>query len=1465
MYGGPIERGAKRGYSDRERDDSRRHDFHPWPHDSEHRAKRRWNEEEREKDCPKVLLKGERRGNEGSPEPSLHKGDKGMPATLKWGGSTSSENMVAGEGSSKHHVTFADPSEPKGVPAEGDTPSSPLQPAMRSQPKKIMLRKMGESRENEGSERLEHVSGGRGKEAAKGSSEEGGAEAEELATPEGAGKPRQAWKMTDRGLINSTKTLYEPEGKRSEAKFRKYQHDARDPQGRERGGNDSREALGREKKGTTERREKGGPSPATTPNEAHPPCDIPNVDTAREKPEDKVVFRKTDSAGERMREGKGERAREEEAGRWRDSGRDHMDHPLRRQGSGRMAHERQDSTRGRRDRERHERERGMQDRERIVRADSREGHRGPNVPGTARAEGNRGHHHWDSEDAEQQTQWRSEHGAEQGGKVDEMRKGETTYGVPQDGKVAVQVEQHLLNKSHALPQSQTVLPQHQKTAPLLQNPPSHVQSVPLHSQRVLSHPQHNAEHGDGLYPEPRERPGRGQRLPSRGESSRPRDDRRGHGKGGSHPESSRKREKQPSVADSRETREIEVREGGTGKPNRKPSVDHPSTANRQSSMDHPPPSNRKPILDHPPPTNRRPSIEHPPLPPTSRQPSYDQPPPPPPTAGKRPPLLQDPPMAQRRVERGSFDGRGDRRQREPQEGRRDSFRRSDRRRGGGGGPRGEGGRGEGGRGDGGGSERGRGEGGHEKGGRNTPRGKKDQEVEGGERREQQRDIGLQSSEKEPKEERLRQTERGGRGDRRPKDGDRRGRGRQKHFEDVKQPMCHEAQSFEQSRRESGRGRDRRKGDRRERSDRGSQSDPPSKDSEGAKRGFRDSQQPTPDDQRGGGRGRRDQERAKTSQNTGNEEGKRKTEMYGGLLDDIESGSDWEEEVEVGGTSQETKVARPDAILPTPPTRDTTSSRGRNERRQRRREEGRQYLEESEASKKESSHSLGRGRGRGRGGGEQAREKLTQPGGQRRAGRPGNDRDVTQEAGQETNPTAHEWVGGQAGEGKKGSAEKQLSGQNKHNYFEQFDLNSHKVAIVDNIRNQPEEQESMGSEFVEVTSKKAQKEKVKELRRQEVERRREEGRQVRGRKPTPTRSPTNPTAQPALKPSTTWGSKSDSSSQSQQPGIWSVPTASSEWLSPPLPSSSSAAPGSQLKLTGPVPSQPATSPSWPPAVGVIGEGLQGKPVSAVAANQSGPAASSYSLFSVLSGMPYLVGPPFPASTGMLSAAVDMKLSQEHLPAPPGDQKHLSAPTGDQKHLSAPSGDQTHLPAPSGDQKNLATPSGEQKSADCPKPRGVKEKQVGEPSKPEPAKVISSDSGRATGSSEVAVGGSVGGSHAHGARSSLPPRLQSSKASQQPGPGAGRGRGQRRAKGSVGRGERVGAGEQKERGRTENKRESQERDVKGRNREKVCCALTEPHTYVHTVQYTIVKQVQCSKVQCSVNFLSLHTYILVWMVR
>ena len=1417
MYGGPIERGTKQGYSDRERDDSRRHDFHPWPHE-EHRAKRRWNDEEREKDCPKVLLKGERRGNEGSPEPSLHKGDKGMPATLKWGGSTSSENVVAGEGSSKHHVTFADSSEPKGVPVEGDSHSSPQQPAMRSQPKKIMLRKMGESRENEGSERQEHVSGGRGKEAAKGSSGEGEAEAEDLATPEGASKPRQAWKMTDRGPINSTKTLYEPEGKKSEAKFRRYQHDARDPQGKERGGHDSREAQGHEKKGTTERREKGGPSPATTPNEAHPPCDIPNVDTVREKPEDKVGFRRTDSAGEKIREGKGERAREGEGGRWRDSGRDHTDHPQRKQGSGRMAHERQDYARGRRDRERHDRERGMHERERIGRVDSREEYGGLNVPGTAQAEGNRGHHHWDSEEIEQQTQWRSEHSAEQAGKLDERRKNETTYSRPQEGKAEVQVEQLPLSKSHALPQSQTVLPQPQKTAPLLQNPPSHVQTVQLNSQRVLSHLQHNVEHGDGLYPEPKERPGRGQRLPSRGESSRPRDDRRGHGRGGSHSEYGRKREKQPSIADSRETRETEVREGGTGKPNMRQSVDHPSTANRQPSMDHPPPGNRKPILDHPPPTNRRPNIEHPVLPPTSRQPSHDQPPPPPLTASKRPPLLQDPPVAQRRIERGSFDGRGERRQREPQEGRKDSSRKSDRRRG----PRGEGGRGEGGRGDGGGSERGRNEGGHEKGGRNTPRGKRDQEVEGAEGREQQRDIGLQSSEKEHKEERLRQTERGGRGDRRPKDGDRRGKGRQKHFEDVKQPLSHEAQPFEQSRRESGRGRDRRKGDRRERSDRSSQSDPPSKDSEGAKRGFRDSQQPTPDDRRGGGRGRREQERAKNSQSTGNEEGKRKTEMYGGLLDDIESGSDWDEAGEVEGTLQEVKVTRPEAILPTPSTRDTSSSQGRSEKRQRRREEGRPYLEESEASKKESGRSLGRGRGRG--GGEQARERSTRLGGQRRAGRLGNDRNMTQEAGQETSSTAHEWVEGEAGEGKKGLAEKQLLGQNKHNYFEQFDLNSHKVAIVDNIRNQPEEQESMGSEFVEVTSKKAQKEKVKELRRQEVERRREEGRQVRGRKPTPTRSPTHPTAQPALKPSTTWGSKSDSTSQSQQPGIWSVPTASSEWLSAPLPSSSSAAPGSQLKLTGPVPSQPATSPSWPPAVGVIGEGLQGKPISAVAANQSGPAASSYTLFSVLGGMPYLVGAPFPTSTGMLSAAVDMKLSQEHLPAPPGDQKHLSAPSGDKKHLSAPSGDQTHLSAPSGDQKNISSRSGEQKTPDHPEPLRIKETQVEEPSKPEPTKVSSSDSGRAAVSSEVAVGGgSVGGSHAHGARSSLPPRLQSNKVGQQPGPGAGRGRSQRRGKGSVGRGERVGAGEQKDRSRTENKRENQERVGKGRNREKVCSML------------------------------------------
>ena len=1253
-FGGHVERGTKRGYSEREQDDLRRPDFHPWPHDTEHRPKRRWSEEGKERDRPKILSKGENwREGPASPDSPVSKGEKVAAPALRWGGSGPSDATGA-ESPTKHHVTFADMPQPK-IPSQEEEPesSSPAVPAMRSQPKKIMLRKMGESRDGESAEKQEYSGSGKVKERSKDPARESGTDGESVdtTTPDGT-KPRpMAWNRKERGPVSS-KTLYEPEGKKSEAKFRKYQHEAGEHQARERGA-------------VPGKREKGGPSPATTPNEVQPPCELPDV--GREKPEEKVPLRRTASAGERGREGEGER--------WAEPRREHVEHPPRRQdSSGRMPRDRErpERTRGRRDRERPDRER-EREREKKREGDGqtdhrREEHQEVNVQGATKVERERVQRHTQPSELEQQKSQKQEHNVQPS---TEHREGERRR------------------------RAQAGSPQHQREGRAAEQ-----ERVDWDTQQ-------------------RERPGRSQRLPSRGDAPRARDERRPQGRGGHQTESSGRKERQGSAADVGEAEAVGGSDKGTGKASERLSTDQPAVT--------------------PGGTHQRP-------------------------AGKRPPLLQDPPQAQRRAEREQSDSRTERRQREPLESRRDSFRRSDRRKGGSGGGRGDGGR--------------------ERGGRNPPRGRGDGGQEEGEA--EQREEGLQLEAVEKEEDRGRPTERG-RGDRRGRDRDRRDRGRAsgkqaESVDEAKPPGPHEVQPLEQSKREGGRGRDRRR-DRRERAERGAQPDMPGRDSESVRKPVRESGQPSPTDRRGGRRGR---ERGRDSRR-----GRRPETGYGDLVDEIDSASDWEEQIELDEKEHRLEEPKGERAAASVSESQTSASslqhQARGERRPRRRDEGREPPEGSEVVKKDPAHGVGRGRGRS---GEQARERAAKPGGQRRgAGRLGGREEATQEVRPEHRPgtASQERGAGQRGEGKGAAAEKQSAGHKQHD-FEKYDLNSHKVAIVDDIRNQPEEQEST-SEFVEVTSKKAQKEKVKkekEKQRQEVERRKEEeDRQKKSRKSAPAKSPSHNTSHPLLKPSTAWGSKSEVEGGTQ-PSIWGTAAgaiSSTEWHTPLCPSTS-AAPGSQLKVssTGPV----SSLSSWHPSVGVIGEGLQGKPATAVMANQSSSSASSadnpsYSLFplsSVLGSVPILVPPPYASSGRMLSAAVDMKLSQEHLPPASGDQEPAA--------------------------RSEAGTEGQANPVQ-------RESQA----KPEPVKMtVTSDVTKAVESSEV----HLAGSHGRG-KSSLPPRLQPNKPTQQQGGGVGRGRGQRRGKGGVGRGERVAGGEQKEQSKQEDKRESRPKEPRGRGKEKV----------------------------------------------
>ena len=176
-------------------------------------------------------------------------------------------------------------------------------------------------------------------------------------------------------------------------------------------------------------------------------------------------------------------------------------------------------------------------------------------------------------------------------------------------------------------------------------------------------------------------------------------------------------------------------------------------------------------------------------------------------------------------------------------------------------------------------------------------------------------------------------------------------------------------------------------------------------------------------------------------------------------------------------------------------------------------------------------------------------------------------------------------------------------------FTKYDLNSHKVAIVDDISRDQGSEEGRVSptqgEFVEVTSKKSQKERQRkekeEQKRQEEERRRDENKKKR-KQGGPPRSGSAGGSSDRGQQQSSSGSKPFSSWMMNAPG-GSAPIASEgdlwdldETLHSHLPVVS-AAPGSQLKhlppalpttqpppqappQTTPIPSQPQAPSMWP---------------------------------------------------------------------------------------------------------------------------------------------------------------------------------------------------------------------------------------------------------------------------------------------
>ena len=241
-YGGPPHphpgRGTKRSHT--ERDEGGyvgKHDYHGhWGggggYEDQYHPKRKWSNEERERleERPRILTKHDDKRSSGrvspekKPESPSEAAERASISSLQRTLSSSSDPPATSE-TTRHRVTFADDViEPLGDKDSGNVP--PVQGgSRRGHMQKIMLRKMGDKEGEASGERGNEVgqgAGGAGRQARPG-------EADPTATE--STKPKMAWSTNERGPIVSPKTLYEPEGKQSAAKFKKYQAQTRDMQG----------------------------------------------------------------------------------------------------------------------------------------------------------------------------------------------------------------------------------------------------------------------------------------------------------------------------------------------------------------------------------------------------------------------------------------------------------------------------------------------------------------------------------------------------------------------------------------------------------------------------------------------------------------------------------------------------------------------------------------------------------------------------------------------------------------------------------------------------------------------------------------------------------------------------------------------------------------------------------------------------------------------------------------------------------------------------------------------------------------------------------------------------------------------------------------------------------------------------------------------------------------------------------
>ena len=1331
-------RPGNRRHSEREKEETgKKHDFHPFDHGPQQvGTKRKWSDEREQR--PKLLVK-EREWREGEEK------------TAGGGNRRNSKSSPTAAGESAPQVSLGSHPKEAGEEEEGEREEhSPPVAMMRAQPKKIMLRKMSDGSKSDSNEGQEKETSDRVTDS-KSNVRKISGEQESSDAADSVTKSRPtAWKTSERSVGSAVKTLYEPEGKKSEAKFRKYQHDARGGGG---GG----------------KRERSGPSPATTPSDPNPPVVTPDS-AGREK----VSLKRTPSGGDKGRRGR-DKFTEEDNLKWAEppkSQRDQQDWPggqpecsvpLNEQPKEKFkAPEQQEEKRhgveggrggGRRERNR------MDRRSRGSEADEgREEGRGKSRPGSE-SEPNR----WQRDDGPASPHHRRTRG-ERGLQSDS--RGPRTHRLP--------------SKEDRAPSKEGRLPSRE--------PPKGTPDIGK-NKAVHSGPAQEPTVSQG--PVGTKKPSIGSTM---GETLAQKENRI--------PSKEDKpllaEDKVPSrAAETQATKEVRrdlnLKPSGVTGNETPPTVTTPNTvaAGNTSvstalartmvptttatmttvSMVHasvpqsvinksvmaqtstesppivklplappplatpihpplapptqlPPQSVRKPLLDDPPlPLRQVPSLtgrhapsltgrqgpsltgRHAPSltgrqgPLTGRQG---------PLTGRQGPLTgrQGPSLTGRQ---GPLTGRqgpsltgrqGPSRQEASEMGRRGADSADGRRRQ----PEKKRGDGEAGRGGRRGSQRGR----SERGGRDE--------------QQERQDLKLSSSGTAESlvGESERGRERGGRG---------RGNRERKPSLNEKKPAQQEVEGGKRG-EGGGRGRDKRRNRGRKsefsRTDSGERPQRRSRDSgREERRGGREEQRA------GGGKefGRERQNKPSSVQ----EETKIVNLATGyGSLEDIDSGSDWEEWEEEKGAGKVGETRK--EAGETTESREPPKGRGRGQRR------GQDSLDQQRSSSRGGG---GKGRGRGRSSSEQtARE--------RQGGRPGSSRQdrVSDSRVSKPEPSL-------AAAPEETASSEKPSDVHKQQEFAKYDLHSSTIAIVDDIRGTPDEAES-AVEFVEVTSKKAQKEKVKKEREEQWRQSMAADEQRKNRKPVPAAKSSEETSLP-LKPSMAWSSKGE-----DQNNIWSTSTA---------------APASDWGIIRHSTSVPGAEPagSWVSAsssVGVIGDTLQARSISTALSGQSEllPSSSGYSLFSDYS-IPSLLSPGQYAGGGsMLNAAVNMKLSQEHISSgettvlagqPPGVKK--SAPLI-KKEADLPQR-KTQVVQPPLSTQNTSSPAGTR----------------GEQSVPQ-----------------------GGGSRSFG--SDLPPRLQSSRSA---GSGVGRGRGGGRGR-RVDRGRRGGSGERREQQDVpgEGKKESQQ---------------------------------------------------------